>query len=174
MPRAALDLLLKDESATAELARALALAWAQHRCPRLLVALEGDLGAGKTTFARAFLRALGVQGRIKSPSFALVEEYPIAISDLEFKGTLQTYAYHIDLYRFSHPQEWDDAGLRDVLGAGGVSLVEWPQRARGLLPDADLTVRLKPVEEGRQCSVRAATPVGMMLLDALPERVQSG
>jgi tRNA threonylcarbamoyladenosine biosynthesis protein TsaE len=174
MPSAALDLLLQDESATAALARALALAWTQHRCPRLLIALEGDLGAGKTTFARAFLRTLGVQGRIKSPSFTLVEEYPIAIPDLEFKGTLQTYAYHIDLYRFSDPQEWDDAGLRDIVGAASVSLVEWPQRAQGLLPAADLTVRLEPMDIGRQCSVRAATPVGMMLLDALPERVQSG
>ncbi|MGC9162304.1 MAG: tRNA (adenosine(37)-N6)-threonylcarbamoyltransferase complex ATPase subunit type 1 TsaE [Thiomonas sp.] len=174
MSCAALECVLADESATDALARALALAWMQHRCPPLLIALEGDLGAGKTTFARAFLRTLGVQGRIKSPSFSLVEEYAVEIPDLQFKGTLRTFAYHIDLYRFSDPQEWDDAGLRDVVGSPGVSLVEWPQHAHGLLPTADLTVQLEPAGERRRCSVRAATHWGSMLLNALPERQRSG
>jgi tRNA threonylcarbamoyladenosine biosynthesis protein TsaE len=154
MPFAALECELADESATDALARKLALAWTQHRCPPLRIALEGDLGAGKTTFARAFLRALGVQGRIKSPSFSLVEEYTVDIPDLQFKGTLRTCAYHIDLYRFSDPQEWDDAGLRDVVGSPGVSLIEWPQHAHGLLPAADLTVRLEPVGERRPAGPR--------------------
>ncbi|MGC8807995.1 MAG: tRNA (adenosine(37)-N6)-threonylcarbamoyltransferase complex ATPase subunit type 1 TsaE [Thiomonas sp.] len=174
MPIAVLDLLLADESATHALAQALALAWTQHPCPRLLVTLEGDLGAGKTTFARAFLRALGVQGRIKSPSFSLVEEYTVDIPDLQLKGTLRTTAYHIDLYRFSDPQEWEDSGLRDVIGGPGISLVEWPQRAQGMLPAADLAVHLEPVGEGRRCVVQAATEVGSNVLRALPERLNSG
>ncbi|MDD4886379.1 MAG: tRNA (adenosine(37)-N6)-threonylcarbamoyltransferase complex ATPase subunit type 1 TsaE [Thiomonas sp.] len=174
MPLAALDLLLADESATNTLAQSMALAWTQHSAPRLLITLEGDLGAGKTTFARAFLRALGVQGRIKSPSFSLVEEYAIDIPNLQFKGTLRTAAYHIDLYRFSDPLEWEDSGLRDVVGGPGVSLVEWPQRADGLLPAADLTLHLEPLDEQRQCVLRAGTEVGLTLLRALPERLKSG
>jgi tRNA threonylcarbamoyladenosine biosynthesis protein TsaE len=174
MPFAALDLLLADESATNALAQTLALAWKQHPCPRLLITLKGDLGAGKTTFARAFLRALGVQGRIKSPSFSLVEEYIIDIPDLQLKGTLRTAAYHIDLYRFSDPREWEDSGLRDVVGGQGVSLVEWPQHAQGLLPAADLAVHLEPVAERRHCIVQAATEVGSNLLRNLPERLNSG
>lgn len=174
MPFAPLRLLLADESDTNALAQAVALAWTQHPVPRLLITLEGDLGAGKTTFARAFLRALGVQGRIKSPSFSLVEEYPIDIPDLQFKGTLRSTAYHIDLYRFSDPQEWEDSGLRDVVGAPGVSLVEWPQHARGLLPTADLTLHLTPDEAQRECVVQAGTEAGMTLLRALPERLKSG
>lgn len=174
MPLAALHLQLADESDTNALAQAVALAWAQHPAPHLLITLEGDLGAGKTTFARAFLRTLGVQGRIKSPSFSLVEEYTIDIPDLQFKGTLQTSAYHIDLYRFSDPQEWEDSGLRDVVGGSGVSLVEWPQRAPGLLPVADLTVHLEPTDAQRQCVVQAGTATGLTLLRALPERLKSG
>ncbi|MGA8009464.1 MAG: tRNA (adenosine(37)-N6)-threonylcarbamoyltransferase complex ATPase subunit type 1 TsaE [Thiomonas sp.] len=174
MPSAALHLLLADESDTNSLAQAMALAWTQHPTPRLLITLDGDLGAGKTTFARAFLRALGVQGRIKSPSFSLVEEYTIDIPDLQFKGTLQMSAYHIDLYRFSDPQEWEDSGLRDVVGGPGVSLVEWPQRAQHLLPAADLALHLEPLGEQRQCVARAGTEAGMSLLRALPERLKSG
>lgn len=174
MPPAALPLLLANEHDTEALAQAVALAWAQHPTPRLLITLDGDLGAGKTSFARAFLRALGVQGRIKSPSFSLLEEYTLDIPDLQFKGTLRTSAYHIDLYRFSDPQEWEDSGLRDVVGGPGISLVEWPQRALGLLPAADLTVHLEPAAERRHCIVQAATEVGSTLLHALPERLESG
>ena len=174
MPLAALDLLLADESATHALAQALALAWTQHPCPRLLMTLEGDLGAGKTTFARAFLRALGVQGRIKSPSFSLVETYRIAIPDLQFKGTLQMPAYHIDLYRFSDPQEWEDSGLREIVGERGASLIEWPQHAQGLLPQADLSLSLVPSGTQRVGQLVAGSEVGMTMLNAVPERLKSG
>ena len=169
-----LQTLLADESATEAFAQALAAAYAQHRPKRLLITLDGDLGAGKTTLVRAFLRTLGVKGRIKSPSFSLVEEYTLDISDLEFKGTLQTPAYHIDLYRFSDPQEWEDSGLRDVVGGAGLSLVEWPQRAAGLLPIADLALRLEPQGEQRRLTALAATAEGIELLHALPERFKTG
>ena len=174
MPSVALTLQLADEHDTETLASALALAWMQHPKPRLLITLDGDLGAGKTTFARAFLRALGVQGRIKSPSFSLLEEYKLDIPDLQLKGTLQTSAYHIDLYRFSDPHEWDDSGLRDVVGGAGVSMIEWPQRAQGLLPLADLSVHLEPDGEQRRCTVRAWTEQGQRLARALPEGLKSG
>ncbi|MDY0329753.1 MAG: tRNA (adenosine(37)-N6)-threonylcarbamoyltransferase complex ATPase subunit type 1 TsaE [Thiomonas sp.] len=174
MSPAALHLLLTDEHDTEALARALALAWTQHPAPRLLITLDGDLGAGKTTFARAFLRALGVQGRIKSPSFSLLEEYDLDIPALQFKGTLRTSAHHIDLYRFSDPQEWEDSGLRDVVGGPGISLVEWPQRAPGLLPIADLSVHLEPLGEQRQCTLQAGTELGQQLFRALPEGLKSG
>lgn len=174
MSPVALTLQLADEHDTETLASALALAWTQHPPQRLLITLDGDLGAGKTTFARAFLRALGVQGRIKSPSFSLLEEYTLHIPDLQFKGTLQTPAYHIDLYRFSDPHEWDDSGLRDVVGGPGVSLVEWPQRAQGLLPLADLSVHLEPAGEQRRCTLQAKTDLGQRLIRALPEGLKSG
>jgi tRNA threonylcarbamoyladenosine biosynthesis protein TsaE len=174
MRRADRHLSLASEADTAALAQALALAWTQHPTARLLITLEGDLGAGKTTFARAFLRALGVHGRIKSPSFSLVEQYTLGEPGLQLKGTLQTTAYHIDLFRFSDPQEWEDSGLRDIVGGPGLSLVEWPQHAHGLLPRADLALQLQVRGEGRDCVIRAGSEAGLTLLHALPERLNSG
>lgn len=169
-----LQFQLADESATASFAQALAAAWTQHHPHRLLITLEGELGAGKTTLARAFLRALGVQGRIKSPSFSLVEEYTIGISDLQLKRTLQMRIYHIDLYRFSHPGEWDGSGLGDLLGEPGLSLVEWPEHAAGRLPVADLALRLEVEGEQRRLVAVAATGEGRDLLRALPEGLKTG
>ena len=166
---------LADEAATEQFARTLAAACVEHAPRRLLITLSGDLGAGKTTLSRALLRAWGVQGRIKSPTFALVEEYAIDVSGLEFKRTLQTAVYHIDLYRFSDPEEWEDAGLPDLIGGPGISLVEWPENARGLLPVADLSLTLTPEDEqARQLDVRAGTPQGDALLAALPLAGSSG
>jgi len=163
-----------DEPATESFARSLAAAWRQQRPQRLLVTLQGDLGAGKTTLVRAFLRALGVQGRIKSPSFSLVEEYTIGISDLQLKRTLQTQIYHIDLYRFSHPGEWDDSGLAEILGSPGVSLVEWPEHAAGRLPVADLALHLDVEGTQRRLVAEAATAAGMDLLRAVPGGLNTG
>jgi conserved hypothetical nucleotide-binding protein len=174
MPLAALHLLLADESDTNALAQAVALAWTQHPVPRLLITLEGDLGAGKTTFARAFLTCTGRAGAHQKSQFQPAGRVHLGIPDLQFKGTLRTSAYHIDLYRFSDPQEWDDSGLRDVVGGPGVSLVEWPQRAQGLLPAADLSVHLEPMGEQRQCTLQAGTELGQRLFRALPEGLKSG
>jgi tRNA threonylcarbamoyladenosine biosynthesis protein TsaE len=122
------------------------------------VELEGPLGAGKTTFVRHLLHALGVEGRIKSPTYAVVETYEpgdLAIS-------------HFDFYRFDDPQEWEDAGLRDLFGAPGLKVVEWAEKAHPLLPVPDLRVTITP-HDGTIRGVRfdAMTPIGLQLLDNL-------
>lgn len=144
-----------DEAATAATAAALARASALRDA---FVELEGPLGAGKTTFARHLLHALGVEGRIKSPTYAVVETYELdhlAIS-------------HFDFYRFDDPQEWEDAGLRDLFGAPGLKLVEWAEKAEPLLPVPDLRVTITP-HDGDVRAVRfdAMTPIGLQLLDNL-------
>ena len=119
------------------------------------IALEGPLGAGKTTFARHLLRALGASGRIKSPTYALLEPY-------ELPGLR---AAHLDFYRFDDPREWLDAGLRDVFERPGLKLVEWPERAGDLLPTADLRLRITPRDDGaRDLAVHAHTLRGVELL----------
>lgn len=134
--------------------------WAQAlaRRPALreaCIELHGTLGAGKTTFVRHLLRALGVAGRIKSPSYAVVEPH-------EAPG-LQ--AWHFDFYRFNDPREWEDAGFRDVFGAPGLKLVEWPEKAAGLLPTPDLRVHLEPLDEHRrEVKVEALTARGQEVL----------
>ncbi|MEY4751198.1 MAG: tRNA ((37)-N6)-threonylcarbamoyltransferase complex ATPase subunit type 1 TsaE [Pseudomonadota bacterium] len=124
--------------------------------------LHGQLGAGKTTFTRHLLRALGVAGRIKSPSYTIVEPY-----DLPGTGaTTAANAWHFDFYRFVDPQEWEDAGLRDLFASPGLKLVEWPDRAAGLLPQPDLTLTLTIRADGdeRVLAVRAHSPRGLDLL----------
>jgi tRNA threonylcarbamoyladenosine biosynthesis protein TsaE len=122
------------------------------------VELEGPLGAGKTTFVRHLLHAMGVEGRVKSPTYAVVETYElgdIAIS-------------HFDFYRFDDPQEWEDAGLRDLFGAPGLKLVEWAEKAEPLLPVPDLRVTITPHDDTeRGVRFDAMTPLGMQLLDNL-------
>lgn len=119
------------------------------------IALDGPLGAGKTTFVRHLLRLLGVQGRIKSPTYALLEPYEVDGCNVS----------HIDLYRFDDPREWIDAGLRDVFAAPGLKLVEWPDKAASLLPVADLWLQIEPLaDERRRVTVHACTPRGVELL----------
>jgi tRNA threonylcarbamoyladenosine biosynthesis protein TsaE len=122
------------------------------------VELEGPLGAGKTTFVRHLLHALGVEGRIKSPTYAVVETYELG--DLAIS--------HFDFYRFDDPQEWEDAGLRDLFGAPGLKVVEWAEKAQPLLPVPDLRVTITP-HDGTIRGVRfdAMTPIGLQLLDNL-------
>lgn len=122
---------------------------------RAFIELHGTLGAGKTTFVRHLLHALGVEGRIKSPTYAVMEPYELP----EFN------AWHFDFYRFNDPQEWEDAGFRDVFVAEGLKLTEWPDKAHGLLPVPDLRVVIAIGEhDERHVSLAALTPLGQELL----------
>jgi len=125
--------------------------------PGLLVYLSGELGAGKTTLVRGCLRALGYRGRVKSPTFTLVEVYRLS----------SLYLHHFDFYRFSDPREWIDAGFRDVFGGDNVCLVEWPAKAGDELPPADLAIRLEHAGNGRTAHIAAHTEAGAECLDRL-------
>lgn len=135
---------LVDADATARFAEALA---ASAPVPAV-VHLHGDLGAGKSTLARAWLRALGVQGAIRSPTYTLVERYPLPSGE----------ALHLDLYRIGDGAELEFLGLDDVDAA--LWLVEWPERAGDALPPADLRVLLSIEGEGRRCELHPGTPAG--------------
>ena len=119
------------------------------------IELHGPLGAGKTTFVRHLLHALGVQGRVKSPTYAVMEAY-------ELHGMAIA---HFDFYRFNDAQEWEDAGFRDVFAAPGLKLAEWPEKAAGLLPEPDLRIDIEPMaDEQRRVRLDACTSLGVELL----------
>ncbi len=153
-----------DDSATSQLGTELGRALRARGLPPLLITLHGELGAGKTTLVRATLRALGVTGRIKSPSYALVEPYSLEKLDLELKRSVQITAYHIDLYRFSSPEEWLEAGLGDVLDGKSLCFVEWPERAPGL-PRADLDIRIAARGDSREVSLHSGSPAGEAVIE---------
>ena len=120
------------------------------------IELHGDLGAGKTTLVRHLLRALGIQGRIKSPTYAVVEPH----DELPARPI-----WHFDFYRFSDPREWEDAGFRDIFAGGGLKLAEWPEKAQALLPRADLVIRIEAeADESRHVTLAAQTARGRELL----------
>jgi tRNA threonylcarbamoyladenosine biosynthesis protein TsaE len=121
----------------------------------LQVHLVGELGAGKTTLVRATLRALGHTGRVRSPTYTLVEPYTI-----ENVGGSPLSIHHFDLYRFADPAEWEEAGFREYFDAGAVCLIEWPQQAGGLLGTPDLELRLDVEGEGRRLTARAFSETG--------------
>ena len=128
------------------------------------IALHGDLGAGKTTLVRHLLRALGVQGRVKSPTYAVVEPYTVTLAPTG--GPL--HIWHFDFYRFSDPREWEDAGFRDLFASPGLKLAEWPALAGDLLPVADLQIHLAVQDDDRRAvRLEAATPAGHALLGAV-------
>ncbi len=145
-----------DEAATAAWAARLA---ASPALSHAFIALHGELGAGKTTFVRHLLRALGVQGRIKSPTYAVVEPH-------EARGLA---IWHFDFYRFGDPREWEDAGLRDIFAARGLKLAEWPGQAGNFLPRADLDLRIATASDdsARAITLEAHTPTGRALLEAV-------
>ncbi|MFM0645713.1 tRNA (adenosine(37)-N6)-threonylcarbamoyltransferase complex ATPase subunit type 1 TsaE [Paraburkholderia bryophila] len=127
----------------------------------LQVQLVGDLGAGKTTLVRSTLRGLGHTGRVRSPTYTLVEPY-----ELE-RPAGELTLYHFDLYRFTDPAEWADAGFREYFDSGAVCLVEWPQRAGRLLgvPDLVFTLELDHTGEGRVLVARAYSESGKACLE---------
>lgn len=130
---------------------------AQALAPGLKLYLRGNLGAGKTTLARGILRGLGYAGKVKSPTYTLVELYKVS----------NLYLYHFDFYRFADPEEWEEAGFREYFGAESVCLVEWPEKAGDLLPAPDLELRLEIEQEGRRIVVAAMTENGRKCLARL-------
>lgn len=144
---------LPDEAATLAMGEELA----QAMRGGLTVYLQGDLGAGKTTLTRGLLRGLGYMGRVKSPTYTLVEPYTVS----------NLYFHHFDLYRFADPLEWEDAGFRDMFNPDSVCLVEWPDKAEGLLPAPDWRISLEPEAEGRAFQLVAGTPHGAACLAIL-------
>lgn len=146
-------LYLPDESATLDLGARLATALR----PGLVVYLGGELGVGKTALVRGCLRALGYRGRVKSPTFALVELYRVS----------NLYLHHFDLYRLKNPQEWEDAGFRDMFGGDNVCVVEWPEKGGDRVPPADVTIQLEHAGGGRQATITAHTEAGRQCLEQL-------
>lgn len=144
---------LPDEAATQSVGEKLAPALQ----PGMVVFLEGDLGVGKTTLSRALIRALGHAGAVKSPTYSLVEVYVIS----------SLYLYHFDFYRFESPEEFLDAGFDEYFNDTALCLVEWPERAQGCLPPADLRLRLYHAGVGRVLEAVADSPKGQACLDAL-------
>ena len=144
---------MPDEAATLRLGEALAPGIGPGR----VIHLRGELGAGKTTVARGLLRALGYAGRVKSPTYAVVEPYTLS----------RLHLYHFDFYRFSEKAEWVNSGFRDYFSPATACIVEWPERAGGLLAPPDLEIRLEIAGEARRALVQACTPAGESWLSSL-------
>ena len=148
------EVSLAGPEATAALGEALAAT----QPARAVVFLEGELGAGKSTLARAWLRALGVTGAIKSPTYALVERYPIPGGE----------AAHLDLYRLAAAAELDFLGLDELAAEATLWLVEWPERGAGSLPPPDLRLALAAEGAGRRAVLEARSPTGQAWLGRVP------
>lgn len=145
--------IIKSSAAMEQLGAALAQACQSGA----LIFLEGELGAGKTTLARGFLRALGWQGKVKSPTYTLMEDYDI-----------DGYPVcHMDLYRLLDPEELEWLGIRDVLNQDTLCLVEWPDKGDGILPAPDLRVVIKYQGEAREVCLLASGVVGDAILSAM-------
>lgn len=144
--RCAFTTHLADESETERMGAVLAAGLHAG----LVIYLVGDLGAGKTTLVRGSLRALGYSGKVKSPTYTLVEPYAISRLDL----------YHFDFYRFNAPEEYLDAGLDEFFSGTGVCMVEWPDKAAPFVAKPDVEVRLDAADSGRRCQVSALTEAG--------------
>ncbi len=157
-------LLWADEAACESFAQSLAALLRRSATPvNASIELHGPLGAGKTSLTRHLLRALGVSGRIKSPSYAVLESYALGP---EFAQVGEVS--HFDFYRFSDAREWEDAGFRDIFAAPGLKLSEWPDKAAGMLPPFDLQICLSVHDdESREVELCAGSAFGLTLLQAL-------
>lgn len=148
---------LKDEAATLALGAALA----RVLQPGLSLYLHGDLGAGKTSLTRSLLHAAGYQGRVKSPTYTLVEPYTIRLQEREVE------VLHFDLYRMGSPEEFIEAGFREHFGSSSICIVEWPEQAGELLPTPDMDVFLTVEGHGRAVELRANSAQGATCLEHL-------
>ena len=154
-----ISLFLKDEEEQLKLAASIA----KHTKAGCVIFLEGDLGAGKTTFVRGFLQSLGFTGNVKSPTYTLVEPYLINGQQI----------YHFDLYRLGEPDELEYAGGRDYFDGESICLIEWPEKAEGYLPIADvlcqLSYKTEQGHDGRLCVLSSNTPKGHEIINFLSD-----
>jgi tRNA threonylcarbamoyladenosine biosynthesis protein TsaE len=146
-------LILPEARATHAQGGKFAVALCAVRPASLVIYLEGDLGAGKTTFARGFLEALGHAGRVPSPTYTLIEPYDLAAYRV----------YHIDLYRIRDARELAELDIAGQLGRDSIALIEWPDHGSGYLPPADLRLRLELIGQGRSLACEALSAAGAMV-----------
>lgn len=130
---------------------------AQQIVPPCILYLEGELGTGKTTLARGILRGFGYQGRVKSPTYTLLEPYELD----------RLACYHFDLYRLADPEELTFIGIEDLLRADAVLLVEWPERGRGVLPSPDLGITIRYQGQGRIVRFTPESEKGIQIINNL-------
>ncbi len=145
------NFFLADESQQIALAKKVA----ENINTSFIILLKGDLGVGKTTFARGFVQASGFEGVVKSPTYTLVEPYPISQSRM---------CYHFDLYRLADPEELEFIGARDYFNDTDVCLIEWPEKAEGFLPAADWVCEFSHQEEGRKLEITGMSAKGNNLM----------
>ena len=164
-PKASLKQYCRQEAETASLAQRLAVSIKEiiEQAPNthLNISLEGDLGAGKTTFARHLIQSMGYEGKVKSPTYTLCEPY-------ELKSKQHTFtAHHFDLYRMRDPLEWQEAGFAEYFDVPGFCLIEWPEKAEGTLPSFDIQITLVagPEENERAIELNAFSEQGKKVLD---------
>ncbi|QWE08143.1 tRNA (adenosine(37)-N6)-threonylcarbamoyltransferase complex ATPase subunit type 1 TsaE [Polynucleobacter ibericus] len=163
-PNTAIDLYCRQEADTAKIAEQLAASCEQFLTKQLgshlNISLEGDLGAGKTTFARYLIQALGHEGKVKSPTYTLCEPYPLQLQEQ------MVTVHHFDLYRMRDPLEWQEAGFAEHFDVPGICLIEWPEKAEGTLPGFDIQIQLSAGtdENERTMKINAITASGKIAL----------
>jgi tRNA threonylcarbamoyladenosine biosynthesis protein TsaE len=157
---------LVDEAATLYFAATLAKAIQ----PNLTIYLHGDLGAGKTTLVRGLLHTLGYVGKVKSPTYTLVEPY-----EIRYNVISSLMLYHFDLYRFNDEEEWESAGFRDYFNANSVCVIEWPEKAKNILPTPDLNISfsMKNIGQcmGRTIKISAHSQLGQQCLQVISTEI---
>lgn len=147
------SVFVPDEAAMMSLGAQLA----RHVSGPGLIYLQGDLGAGKSTLARGFIKAQGYMGHVKSPTYTLIEPYPLSDRTI----------YHLDLYRLSDPEELEFIGIRDIFGDNSICLVEWPEKGNGFLPGADLLITINHKNEGREVKFQALSDLMRKVINEL-------
>ena len=154
---------LKNEAQTLSLARCFAESFKRGKHGGVRIHLSGDLGTGKTTFSRGLIQGLGYQGKVKSPTYTLIEPYPLADMTI----------HHLDLYRLGDPEELEYLGIDDICQGEGICLIEWPQRGEGLLAAPDLDLELTHLDQGRKLVARPHTAQAEAWLDSVQSHFES-